>query len=355
MMQEDSAMNLRWLALIGFASLSALPLPVKANDTYIESYWSPNSDKIALLGTTDIVIFDSDFQVEQRIILPPSPPPPIGPGPIVWSPLEDTLAVYVGNFNLWSGGSVEIWDIATGQRIGTTGENPSSDEIIWHPDNEQFSTFNDHQSILDFYNIDGSPDDSWEFRSFLWVAVWSPNGLYLATYSEYGDEYKSLIEIWDPIAKRQVADIPCTCGIIKFSPDGRLVLSQENDYSNADLQVWEFNPETRSPTLYSAIPVNDRYTRVDYGWRDNTHLWRVGQDGDFFVWRFDMSESVIHYQVDMEGLESISPDGTKGVYRNDYSEADRRDSITIKDLKTGRVLAVLALEGNISPLENAVP
>jgi WD40 repeat protein len=244
------------------------------------------------------------------------------------------------------GGSVELWDAATGKlrsslRPFTAGVNA----VAVSPDGKLLAT-----GGLEYHATRGRPDIRGECR--LWdpatgaelgelrghensvqAVAFSPDGRRLATASQ-----DTTVKVWDVPARRELATfrghftrkpdgvVKAGTGMIvlcvAFSPDGRLVASGGCD---GRVKVWDVaaNREATSPEGHDDWVYGVAFTP------DSRRLVSACRDGSVKVWDVATGKELLtlHGTAPVHGV-SVSPDGR-------LIAAAERDGIRLWDAATG--------------------
>ncbi len=216
-----------------------------ANDYYIfQITWSPDSNRIAVAGDTDVKICDAS--TGQHILTYPAVQPTSGRQPsyaVAWSPDGNTIASAAAN----QGHSIQFWNAHSGQPLHyLPGEWPLA--LAWSPDGKFIALRNGSAVQIQYVNTNqmlfsvqaGVPVVLDEVRRSPYSGVhphtitWSPDGKFIAL----ADGQKQ-VQIWN-VASQSLSytysghsDVVLAVG---WSPDGSRIASAGVDQT---VRVWQ--------------------------------------------------------------------------------------------------------------------
>lgn len=156
-----------------------------------------------------------------------------------FSPDDELLAVGFRD------GIVEVWDVASGERVKRFAGNPRNSAIValsFHPDGQRLAAVSDgklflwempsgkmRQTIAGVYGRE--PAFNPHFPLYKPLLIFSPDGQLIATDSPDNRH----VVLWDVATGKQYKILPERAESIAFSPDGKLVVTGASD---GTVRVW---------------------------------------------------------------------------------------------------------------------
>jgi WD40 repeat protein/tRNA A-37 threonylcarbamoyl transferase component Bud32 len=219
---------------------------------------------------------------------------------VAWSPNGAMLASGSDD------GIVTIWDVRSGEQLGTLGEQERGvRSIAWSPDGSMFASGSDDGIVVVWDVQTGNPVSRMEEHTRgVRSVVWSPDGAQLASGS-----YDGRVIIWNARTGERVSSLEGhTRGVrsVAWSPDGARLVSARHDGA---LTLWDAQSAQQLGSLEGHTESVHSVT-----WSpDGKQLVSGANDGTLIVWEVGAGQQVGTLQAHADAIRSVawSPDGTR--------------------------------------------
>jgi WD40 repeat protein len=213
-------------------------------------------------------------------------------------------------------GTVEVWDVASGERQLTTpiarAGDSYADATSWSSDGAFLAvlTGNDAHGDVVILNRSGHLVGALREKAgkSIWTASFSPDGRLLAT-TTLGtriDPNGTNTQIWDWQNHRVVTTIPTYADLATFDPSGTRLATAFSFEGKAD--IWDARTGERLATLATPAPVS----AIAFS-PDGETIATGNYDGTITLWdtRSGIQKQLLHASPAAVQQVAFSPDGTK--------------------------------------------
>ncbi len=262
--------------------------------------WSPDSPRVInALPYSPVTIWDADTGVLVQTL-----EGQISGGPVMaWSP--DGSKIAGGSYD----NTVRLWDAESGELLHTLeGHEDSVLGLAWSPDGAYIASASEDKTVRIWSAGEGKLEHTLEEHTDVVYAVaWSPDGERLISTGADGPH------LWDPRAGSEVsasAPVPPS-RVIAWSPNGLFVASE----SNYDVLIWD-SPDAVEPRTLKG----HESSVTSIAWSPNSERLASGSwDGAIRIWEAGSGQQLKVLEGHGSGVLSVSwsPDGTRLVSGSD--------------------------------------
>ena len=268
---------------------------------------------------------------------------------LAFSPDGRLLAT--GNQGARDQSSLQVWNIATGQRIlAVKGDVRAINSVAFSPDGRVLASASggkEHDAKL--WDVEtGRQLAALNHLKSVFTVAFSRDGKLLATAGESG-----VVHLWDAATWRDVKQLKGhgkAVEAVAFSPDNRRLASASHD---GMVKLWELDTGAETATITAdligvravAFSPDGQYL-VTAGGDKIVKLWRIEVTGPKMVAEFEGHANSITYAAfshDSQRLVTSSNDGTVRL----WDVAARQEVATLKGHASGVWIAVFSPDGQI--------
>lgn len=242
------------------------------------------------------------------------------------------------------GGTVKLWDVATGLQLRTL--NLNTEDPAFSPDGRILAAAEDREISL-WDPVTGKKIGSLRSSKPMVLSLaWSRTGMLATAASDYHDIEEATISIWDVAARREVHSIKLHHGPIRalaFSPDGRILASGSG---GDDIILWDVEKGEPIRTLsghtseVTTLSFSASSRVLVSGSKDNTiRLWEVASRKPKRTIDTTNNSQRRDSDINPKGIASvsISPDGKL------IASVGENNTVKVWDASTGKEIKTLAL------------
>jgi WD40 repeat protein len=188
---------------------------------------------------------------------------------MAWSPQGDRIAL------LGADDGVLVWDIRGGKLVGL-GPTTFEAQVFWSPTADRLATRTEDGAVS-VWVVDGTPNQiSIEHGDAVQSVAWSPNGKLLATAA-------TAVKLWPAGGSREAVTLGYDKPIkeVQWSPDGQRLAVIDGD---GTLNIWAVDAALLARQLCQRAGRNldtqewEIYVGTDEPWRPACESWETPQD-----------------------------------------------------------------------------